>query len=140
MKVLAAEKIKKAANENRLQNSDHFMWLLQCWRLWEGTDSAAAWAKSFVKDPQSALTIAAAATSAGTITGRQGTRTYDTLLLKWLEQFIDIEKAWGYLCQLEKTALTDRQKRILALYERGLALKNQGKPYDKIEDETNPFL
>src|SRR5260370_40500326 len=34
LKALVVEKIKKAANENRLQTSEHFMWLLQCWRVW----------------------------------------------------------------------------------------------------------
>jgi hypothetical protein len=137
---LVADKIKRAATENRLHGSEHFMWLLQCWGRWAGDGEAALWAKSFVKDPQSALTIAIAATTTGTITTHGQVRPYDTLLLQWLEHFIDLEVTWNHLTELDKATLPDREKHIIELYRRGLELRKQGQPYDRVQDKSDPFF
>jgi len=134
MKALVVEKIKKAALDHRIEKSEHFLWLLNCWRIWGGGDGAASWVKAFVKDSASALEITMSAVSVGSISSGREIRQYDSLLLQWLEQFIGLDVLWDHLNKLDKAKLGDREKHILDLFGRGLENKKNGTPYQSLSD------
>lgn len=130
------ENIKKAAADGRLIKADQCLWLLQCWKRWSGTDEASDWAKNYIRDGNSAMRLIMAAVSVSTVSDHRGTRHVDTLPLKWLEQFIDLEQAWRLVSTLDKNALDERHNRIIRLFERGLENKRQGRSYDQIQDHN----
>lgn len=133
------ENIKKAASDGRLLKSERMLWLLQCWKQWGGTEEAVNWAKEFVKDAGSAMKITMAAVSVSTVSGHRGTRQYDNLLLKWLEQFVSLEQVWNYLSSLDKGTLNKREQHVIALFEQGLENKKRGEQYDQIHDKDALF-
>jgi hypothetical protein len=135
MKALVVQKIKKAAFEHRIEKSEHFLWLLNRWRIWGGAEEVVNWVKAFVKDSESALEITMASVSIGSIHGNRQTRIFDSLNLGLLEGFIDLDTLWNYLANLDKSELSDREKHILNLFQKGLENKRNGKPYHSISDE-----
>jgi hypothetical protein len=129
-----AQNIKKAAFEGRLQQSDRLLWLLQCWKNWSGTDDASEWATAFVSDLSSAITITMAAVNITTSIGSGGPQRSDSLLLQWLEQFVDLEKIWGYFSVADLSLLDVRHQNVIKLFERGLSNKKLGQQYELIRD------
>ena len=130
------ENIKKAATEGKLQKSDRFLWLLQCWKLWSGTSDAADWAARYVNDANSAMIIVMAAVNISITSNHSGTQYVDSLLLKWLEQFVDLDQVWSHLSSMVRESLDRRQQHVIKLFERGLENKKLGKPYDQIGDSN----
>lgn len=138
LQMLCAQKIKAAALDGRLKDSEHMLWLLHCWRIWGNNGEAEEWVRKFVEDPASALQLTMAAVSVGTVRGHRGSRRYDALLLKSLEQFVNVEDLWRLLIQIHKDLLGNREQHILALFQRGLENKREGRPYDRLQDD--PFM
>jgi hypothetical protein len=139
VKVLAVKKIKNAANDGRLEKSEHFLWLLNAWRLWAEDGEAVKWAQNFASAPTGALALTMGAVSVGSVSGQRGTRTFDTLLLKWLEQFVDIEAVWEMIHKLKVEELGEREQQVLALFKRGLENKKKGELYDQLSDGPGRF-
>lgn len=128
------ESIKKAAVDGSLPKTENFLMRLQDWRIWSGTDEAKNWATSYVKDFDSALNITMSAISVSTTSGHWGTKHEDTLLLKWIEQYVDLEKVWGFLSATDKTLLDERQRHLISLFKKGLESKKRGESYDQIRE------
>jgi predicted KAP-like P-loop ATPase len=135
IQLVCVEKIKLAASDGTLLKLEPFLWLLECWKNWSRNEEAVNWVKSYVKDANSAMRMIMAAVSVSTVSSTKGTRQYDNLLLKWLEQFIDLEEVLNYVSGLDKKGLGEREQHVLKLFERGLKNKKEGKPYDQIYNQ-----
>jgi hypothetical protein len=69
----------------------------------------------------------------------RGTQYIDILLLKWLEQFVNLEHIWSYLANIDKGSLDKRQQHVIKLFEQGLENKKRGESYDQIGNQNRMF-
>lgn len=132
VKAACVANLRKAATEGRLSKNDRFIWLLQCWKQWSGTNEPNDWVSRFVISPETAMILTMGAVNIEYASGQKSDTKVYSLLLKSLEQYVDLDVVWGHLVNIDKSSLEKHQQQVIALFEKGLDHKRKGYPYDEM--------
>jgi predicted KAP-like P-loop ATPase len=128
LKRICVKKIERAASSGRLVDSPHLIYILYRWRGWSSADDVRKWCDRVLDEDGGVLKLLKAFTLRSIqVTGDHIQHESWYVRLKYLEDFVSLEKVDERLEKLSTGSMTPDEIRAVTAYREAGARRKQGK-------------